>query len=179
MLRTAQAYVGTRAAAEDVVQDTWIAAISALDRFEGRSAVRTWLFSILLNIARSRRVRDRRTVPFSSLLPEESGPSVDPTRFLPAGDPDWPHHWLTPPRRWTIPEDALLSSEIRVRIRAALDDLPPRQAAVVSLHDVQGYPVAEVCILLELSPGNVRILLHRGRTRIRESLERYLVDGST
>jgi len=176
MLRVAWAYVSTKSAAEDVVQETWLAALSAIHRFEGRSTLRTWLFGILLNIARMRRAKDQRDVPFSTIFPEEAGPVVDPDRFLPADHPQWPHHWASPPHRWNVPDAVLLSSEVRTEIQRALDDLPPRQAAVVSLHDIQGYEVADICEFLTLSAGNVRVLLHRGRAGIREKLEKYLDD---
>jgi RNA polymerase sigma-70 factor (ECF subfamily) len=176
MLRVAWAYVSTRSAAEDVVQETWLAALSAIHRFEGHSTLRTWLIGILLNIARMRRAKDQRDVPFSTIFPEEAGPVVDPDRFLPADDPEWPHHWASSPHRWNVPDAVLLSSEVRAEIQRALDDLPPRQAAVVSLHDIQGYEVTDICDFMALSAGNVRVLLHRGRAGVREKLEKYFDD---
>jgi RNA polymerase sigma-70 factor (ECF subfamily) len=176
MLRIAWAYVSTKSAAEDVVQETWLVALSAIHRFEGLSSLRTWLFGILLNVARARRMKDQRDVPFSAIFPEEAGPVVDPERFLPPDHAEAPHHWATPPRHWSVPDTVLLSSEVRVEIRRALDSLPPRQAAIVSLHDIQGYSVAEICDFLAISAGNARVLLHRGRAGIREKIEKYLDD---
>jgi RNA polymerase sigma-70 factor (ECF subfamily) len=174
MLRVAQTYVPSRTVAEEVVQETWTAVLEGLDRFQQRSSLRTWVFSILANIAKTRGVRERRTVPFSSAFPEETGPTVDPGRFLPDDDPEWPHHWATPPRRWEQPESALLSSEIRTRLAAAMQGLPPRQRAVVSLRDVHGYGTDEVCRLMDISPANQRVLLHRARGRMRHVLAEYL-----
>jgi len=174
MLAVASGYVPSRTVAEEVVQETWLAVLTGLGRFEGRSSLRTWVFGILLNLARSRGVRERRTVPFSSAFPqEETGPTVDPDRFRPPGD-EWPGHWATPPRHWDLPESALLSHEVRVRLRAALDALPPRQRTVVHLRDVQGLDADEVCALLDIEPGNQRVLLHRGRARLRQVLEDYM-----
>jgi len=174
MLAVASGYVPSRTVAEEVVQETWLAVLTGLGRFEGRSSLRTWVFGILLNLARSRGVRERRTVPFSSAFPqEETGPTVDPDRFRPPGD-EWPGHWATPPRHWDLPESALLSHEVRVRLRTALDALPPRQRTVVHLRDVQGLDADEVCALLDIEPGNQRVLLHRGRARLRQVLEDYM-----
>jgi RNA polymerase sigma-70 factor (ECF subfamily) len=177
MLHVASGHVPSRVVAEEVVQETWLAVLRGLDRFEGRSSVRTWVFAILLNIARSRGARERRSVPFSSAFPDgEAGPTVDATRFRPPGD-EWPGHWDTPPRPWELPESALLSQEVRGRLRAALDTLPPRQRAVVSLRDIEGCEAKEVCDLLEIEPGNQRVLLHRGRAKLRQVLEDYVNGG--
>ncbi len=174
MLAVAEGYVPSRTVAEEVVQETWLAVLTGLDRFEGRSSLRTWVFGILLNVARSRGVRERRSVPFSRAFPaDDAGPTVDPDRFRPPGQ-EWPGHWATPPRPWDLPESALLSHEVRTRLRAALDALPPRQRAVVHLRDVQGLEAAEVCALLGIEPGNQRVLLHRGRAGLRQALEDYL-----
>ncbi len=173
MLRVASAHVPTRSAAEDVVQETWLTALTAVDRFEGRSSLSTWLFGILINLARARGRRERRVLPFSSAFPEADGPTVAPDRFRLDDDPR-SGGWITAPRRFELPEPALLSSEIRLVVRAALDGLPPRQRTIVSLRDVEGLEADEVCALLEISPGNQRVLLHRGRARLREVLELYL-----
>ncbi|MGF7238861.1 MAG: RNA polymerase sigma factor [Frankia sp.] len=175
MLRVASAHVPTRSAAEDVVQETWLVALTAADRFEGRSSLSTWLFGILINLARARGRGERRMVPFSSAYPEEDGPTVPPERFHPRdGDQPWPGAWMTTPHRFELPEPAVLSREVRLVVRAALDDLPPRQRAIVNLRDVEGLDAQEVCGLLDISPGNQRVLLHRGRARLREVLETYL-----
>jgi RNA polymerase sigma-70 factor, ECF subfamily len=177
LLRVALLYVSTRASAEEVVQDTWLAVIRQLDTFEGRSSLRTWVFRILENRARSRGTHDARSVPWSSAFPagdgSDDGPTVDPARFRGAED-RWPRHW-TPagaPVRWEPPpEDAAVAAETRGELRAALAELPERQRTVVELRDVHGLTSDEVCERLGLSPGNQRILLHRGRARLRARLE--------
>jgi RNA polymerase sigma-70 factor (ECF subfamily) len=178
LLRVALQHVSTRASAEDVVQDTWLAVIRQLDRFEGRSSLRTWVFRILENQATTRGVREARTVPWSSAFGSDeecrhSGSTVDPGRFR-GPDDRWPGGW-TPagrPTRWEPPpEDAAAAAEIRRDLGAALDELPERQRAVVELRDVHGLSSEEVCARLGLSPGNQRILLHRGRARLRARLE--------
>jgi RNA polymerase sigma-70 factor (ECF subfamily) len=178
LLRVALQHVSTRASAEDVVQDTWLAVIRQLDRFEGRSSLRTWVFRILENQATTRGVREARTVPWSSAFGSDeecrhSGSTVDPGRFR-GPDDRWPGGW-TPagrPTRWEPPpEDAAAAAEIRRDLGAALDELPERQRAVVELRDVHGLSSEEVCTQLGLSPGNQRILLHRGRARLRARLE--------
>jgi RNA polymerase sigma-70 factor, ECF subfamily len=177
LLRVALLYVSTRATAEEVVQDTWLAVISRLDRFEGRSSLRTWVFRILENQARSRGVREARTVPWSSAFADDGrddgGPTVDPSRFRGPGD-RWPGGW-TPagrPAPWVPPpEDAAVAGEVRRALGAALDELPDRQRVVVELRDVHGLSAEEVCAQLGVSPGNQRILLHRGRARLRARLE--------
>ncbi|HLZ38791.1 MAG TPA: sigma-70 family RNA polymerase sigma factor [Mycobacteriales bacterium] len=176
MLRVAAAHVPTREIAEEVVQDTWVAVLRGLDGFEGRASLKTWLFQILLNIARKRGVRERRTVPFSDVFREpDSGPTVDPGRFLPDDHSDWPHHWASFPQRWpkSSPEPELLASEMRTRLSAALRELPERHRCVISLRDVQGYDADDVCQILEISSGNQRVLLHRARARMRAVLEDY------
>jgi RNA polymerase sigma-70 factor (ECF subfamily) len=175
LLRVARLYVSTGASAEEVVQETWLAVIEQLDRFEGRSSLRTWVFRILENRARSRGVRDARTVPWSSAFGEDGddrGPTVDPARFRGPGD-QWPGGW-TPagrPIAWPPPEDAALAAEVRAELRTALDELPERQRTVVELRDVHGLTSEEVCERLGLSAGNQRILLHRGRARLRDRLD--------
>ncbi len=161
---TALRYVRTEAVAEEVVQDTWVAVMRGIGRFEGRSALKTWIFRILVNRAKSEGVRERRSVPMSA-LGDESG--VDPDRF--SGG-----HWLVPPQPWGEPEGRLLQSELRDRVRAELAELPPAQRTVVTLRDLEGLDSDEVCELLAISPGNQRVLLHRGRTRLRSALEAEL-----
>jgi RNA polymerase sigma-70 factor (ECF subfamily) len=171
--RVARMYVSTDSVAEEVVQETWLAVLDGLDRFEGRSSLKTWLFHILTNKAKTRGVRERRTVPFTSLGPDDDGePSVPPERFQGAGD-TWPGHWATPPRPWEDPERRLASLEARERLRAAIGALPPVQQAVLTLRDVEGVPSEEVSELLDLTPGNQRVILHRARARVRAELERY------
>jgi RNA polymerase sigma-70 factor (ECF subfamily) len=176
LLRVARLHVSTSASAEEVVQDTWLAVIGQLDRFEGRSSLRTWVFRILENRARSRGVREARAVPWSSAFADEADdgvPTVDPARFR-GPDDRWPGGW-TPagrPVAWEPPpEDAAVAAEIRSELRAALDELPDRQRTVVELRDVHGLSADEVCAQLGVSSGNQRILLHRGRARLRARLE--------
>lgn len=174
MLRFARGFVATDASAQEVVQETWLGVIRGLPRFEGRSQLRTWVYSILANQARRRGVTDHRSVPLSSLAArDEDGPVVDPDRFLPAGDP-WAGAWRDEraPAAWG-PEARLLSGEVVALLREALETLPPRQREVLVLRDVQGYSADEVAEQLGLATGNVRVLLHRARTKVRERLEAY------
>jgi RNA polymerase sigma-70 factor, ECF subfamily len=176
LLRVARLYVSTRASAEDVVQETWLAVIEQLDRFEGRSSLRTWVFRILENRARSRGVRDARAVPWSSAFGDDADdgrPTVDPTRFRGPGD-QWPGGWTTAgrPTAWQPPpEDAAVATEVRRQLGSALDELPERQRTVVELRDVHGLTSEEVCERLGVTPANQRVLLHRGRARLRARLE--------
>ena len=174
MKRVARTYVASEAVAEEIVQETWMAVVTGIDRFEGRSALGTWIFSILTNQAKSHSARERRAVPFSCVAPSDAEePAVDPGRFQ-KGDDAWPGHWATPPRPWQKPERRLLSLEVRDRLKAALAELPDRQRLVVGLRDVEGHSAEEVCDLLDLSQENQRVLLHRGRSRLRAALEEYL-----
>jgi RNA polymerase sigma-70 factor, ECF subfamily len=178
MMRVARAYVSTDSSAEEVVQDTWLAVLKGLNDFRAESSLRTWVYRILVNQAKTRGVRDRRVVPFASLTPApaESGeaagePAVDPARFQ-GPDGQYPGGWREFPPQW--PEDALLSHELHTVVAEALATLPPRQRAVVTLRDVEGCTATEVSQLLELSTGNQRVLLHRGRSVVRAHLESYL-----
>jgi RNA polymerase sigma-70 factor, ECF subfamily len=177
LTRVAMAYVGDRSAAEEVVQDTWLAVVKGVDRFEGRSLVRTWIFRILVNRAKSYAVKASRTVPFSSLLPPEEGgaaASVEPERFVQTGE-TWEGHWAVPPRSWDdAPEARLLATETRAVVAETIEELPRAQAAVITLRDVQGCSAEKVCALLGISQGNQRVLLHRARSRVRAALERHL-----
>lgn len=173
LLRIALVFVGDPAVAEEVVQDTWVAVLNGLHGFEGRSSLRTWVFAILSNRARTRAVREKRSVPFSALGDVESGdePAVESTRFTADG------MWAVPPRSWGAdnPEDQLLRRETMAVLAAALADLPPQQRAVVTLRDVEGLSSDDVCRVLEVSEVNQRVLLHRARSRLRGALERYFV----
>ena len=174
LLRVAMSYVPTRAVAEDVVQETWLGVIRGIDGFEGRSALKTWIFTILTNIASRRGGRERRSVPFSALArDEEQGPSVDADRFLPADHDRWPHHWALGPTRWPTPEEGLLSGESRRVIVSAIEALEPAQRAVISLRDIEGWDAEDVSQALAISQGNQRVLLHRARAKVRAELERY------
>ncbi|MEU8822552.1 sigma-70 family RNA polymerase sigma factor [Streptomyces sp. NPDC048636] len=175
MLRLAMSFVSTKASAEEAVQDTWLAVIKGIGEFEGRSALKTWVYRILVNTARARGAKESRTVPFASLLPEEDGPTVDASRFRGVGE-RYAGHWAVgqEPRHWHIPEDQVLRGEVREMIAEALDELPPRLRTVITLRDVEGHSSEDVCSLLEISPGNQRVLLHRARAFLRRKLENYL-----
>jgi RNA polymerase sigma-70 factor (ECF subfamily) len=174
MKRVARAYVASDAVAEEIVQETWMAIVTGIDRFEGRSALGTWIFSILTNQAKTHSARERRAVPLSCAALGDAGEAaVHPDRFQ-KDDEAWPGHWATPPRPWQKPERRLLSLEARDHLRAALDQLPDRQRMIVGLRDVEGRSAEEVCELLGLSQENQRVLLHRGRARLRAVLEEYL-----
>ncbi|WP_426513709.1 RNA polymerase sigma factor [Dactylosporangium sp. McL0621] len=168
LLRAAQAFVADEHAAQDVVQETWLGVLRGVAAFEGRSSLRTWVYRILLNRARTRGGRDARTIPLSSLAP-----TVAPSRFRDADDP-YPGHWRRHPPAWPSSEDRVLAAEVRRELGQALAGLPPRQRIVVTLRDVEGYSSDEVCELLQLSSANQRVLLHRGRAALRAALETYL-----
>jgi RNA polymerase sigma-70 factor, ECF subfamily len=176
MRRMARNYVRSEAIAEEVVQETWLAVLSGIDRFQGRATLSTWIYSILINQAKTHSVRENRMLPFSALgRGEDDEPAVDPGRFQPDSEA-WPGHWATPPRPWHKPERRLLSLETREQLKRALADLPERQRTIVALRDVDGLSSDEVCQRLALSPENQRVLLHRGRSRLCAALEEYL-DG--
>jgi RNA polymerase sigma-70 factor, ECF subfamily len=174
LLRVARAHVPSRAVAEEVVQEAWLAVVRGLDRFEGRSSLKTWIFKIVTNIACSRGARERRIVPFSALAAAESAnePSVDPDRFFPPNH-SRAGHWSLAPRRWQTPEEQLLAGEGRQVALAAIADLPPAQRTVIVLRDVEGWDAHDVCDALGISEGNQRVLLHRARSKVRAALERY------
>lgn len=177
MQRVALGYVDSEAVAEEIVQETWLAVVAGIDRFQGRSTLGTWIFSILTNQAKSHHRRERRARPFSSIRSGgDQEAAIDADRFQ-TDDEAWPGHWAIPPRPWQKPERRLLSLEARDRLKEALALLPARQRAVVGLRDIDGFSAAEVCDLLELTTENQRVLLHRGRARLRAILEQYL-DGA-
>jgi RNA polymerase sigma-70 factor (ECF subfamily) len=171
MLRLARSFVSTNASAEEVVQDTWLAVFQGIGRFEGRSSLKTWIYRILVNIARKRGVREQRTVPWASLIAED-GPTVDQSRFRGPDDP-YPDGWLTFPKTWPSTESEVLAREVRAVVAAALDLLPARQQVVLTLRDIDGQSADEVCTLLEISTANQRVLLHRARAAVRSHLEQY------
>ncbi len=173
MVRVAMAYVPTRAAAEETVQETWIAVMRGIDRFEGRSSLKTWIFRILTNLAMRAGARERRSVPFSALAAaEDTGePTVDPDRFLPAGHEHFGGHWLVMPTAWPTPEEGLLAGETREVIAAAIGELPVAQRTVIALRDVEGWSSEEVCEALQVTAGHQRVLLHRARARVRQAIE--------
>ena len=162
--RVARTFVRTRSAVDDVVQETWLGVLRGLHAFEGRSSLRTWIFSILVNQARSRAKRDARSLPFSALEPD-AGPTVDPAAF--GGDGRWAS---APARLDGDPESGLLSGELRAHLLRAVEALSDEQRAVITLRDLVGCSAMEVCELLDISDGNQRVLLHRARTRVRLAL---------
>lgn len=174
LLRVAQIFVPSRAVAEEVVQETWLRVLGALDRFEGRSSLKTWVFRILVNTAKTRAQREGRSLPFSALHDPARVPeaAVDADRFFSEADEHHPGGWSSPPRE--LPEERLLAAETRERIAEAIESLPPTQRAVISLRDVEGWSSDEVRNALDLSEVNQRVLLHRARSRVRQALEEYL-----
>jgi RNA polymerase sigma-70 factor (ECF subfamily) len=168
LLRLASLYVPSRAIAEEVVQETWLAVVTGLERFEGRSSLKTWLFRILTNKAKTRGQRERRTMPFSSFARDgdEGETAVDADRFARDG------HWRAPPRG--IPEERLLAGEARKTIEDAIAALPPNQRAVITLRDLEGLSAEQARNVLGLSETNQRVLLHRARAKVRAAFERYL-----
>jgi RNA polymerase sigma-70 factor, ECF subfamily len=181
LVRLASLFVANQAVAEEVVQETWIGVLQGIDRFEGRSAFRTWLFRILTNQAKRRGQREARSQPFAAFSAADDADAVAfavaPERFLPAGDV-WAGHWVSYPQSWReTPEERLLSDETRTLVRQAIDALPLTQRLVITLRDVEGVPSAEVCNMLAISETNQRVLLHRARAKVRGQLERYLEES--
>jgi RNA polymerase sigma-70 factor (ECF subfamily) len=176
LLRLALMHVPSRAIAEEVVQDTWLAALDGIDRFEGRSSLRTWLASIVLNKARTRGQRERRVLPFSFLgrrrAEGRDEPAVDPDRFQSARDQQ-PGAWARPPLDWESPEERLSSDEARRVLFEAISMLPPRQREVITMRDISGLSAGETCNALGLTATNQRVLLHRARSKVRAALEHH------
>jgi RNA polymerase sigma-70 factor, ECF subfamily len=178
MLRVARGYVPSYEIAEEVVQETWIALLKGVDRFEGRSSLRTWLFAVMINIAKARGVRERRDA--DAAVAAYTGGTVDPARFREAGDP-YPGKWKQgegPSPFPETPEGSVLGNELVAVARRGLDRLPDRQRIVVTLRDMLGFDSDEVCELLDITMANQRVLLHRGRAAVRQVLEDYFEDRS-
>lgn len=176
MIRFARSFVRSRASAEEVVQETWLAVLDGLHRFEARSSLMTWIYRILVNKARTRGVRDARTVTFSEAVGDGGDPAaVDAHRFDAAG------MWCDPPRSWDAldPERIVAGRQLWSQVVEILDDLPPLQKAVITLHDVEGLDPAGICDVLGLTDGNRRVLLHRARAKVRQSLELLLGSPAT
>jgi RNA polymerase sigma-70 factor (ECF subfamily) len=173
MRRLALGFVRNAAVADEVVQEAWLGVLRSIDRFEGRSSLKTWIFRILTNTAKTRAERESRSRPFSSFDDEAASdePTVDQARFQ---NPRFPGGWTTFPEPWSAPEPQLLAAETRGVIEAAIAALPPAQRLVINLRDVEGWPAEEVCNVLELSESNQRVLLHRARAKVRAALEDYL-----
>ncbi len=178
LLRLALSYVPSRAVAEEVVQETWIGVLRGIDGFEGRASLSTWMYRILLNIARTRGVKENRSVPFAAIGAVDDETSINLDRFLPSGAQN-EHHWSTLPASWEhVPEERLLGTETLAEIRASLEALPSAQREVVVMRDVVGLSSAEVCNALDISETNQRVLLHRGRSKVRAALEQHLEEIS-
>jgi RNA polymerase sigma-70 factor (ECF subfamily) len=174
MLAVAMTYVKGRAVAEEVVQETWLAVIEGLDRFEARSSLKTWILAILVNKAKTRGAREARTVPFSALESDE--PAIPRERFR-GPDDGFPGHWRAYPARWDVSADAAVQDRETMQVVVnAIAELPPVQQTVIRMRDVEGYSADEVCAALDVSEGNQRVLLHRARSRVRSALERHF-DG--
>jgi RNA polymerase sigma-70 factor, ECF subfamily len=175
MVRVARSHVRSHESASDIVQETWLAVLRGIDGFEGRSSLRTWVFRILSNIAKSTGTRERRT-EVRPLFGENGLPSVPSHRFREPDD-EYPGGWRQFPDAWPIiisPEGEILNAELRMTIAAAIRSLPSRQRLVVTLRDVEGFDGPEVCDLLGISPANQRVILHRGRAAVRALLESHL-----
>jgi RNA polymerase sigma-70 factor (ECF subfamily) len=176
MLAVARGYVRTRAVAEEVVQEAWVGVLNGIDRFEGRSSLRTWIIRIVANIAMTRGEREARSVPFSAFASEGDEPAVDPERFRDERD-GFPGHWRAYPGNWASrPDDALAGRETLDVVMRAIEELPAAQRVVITMRDVAGCSAEEVCGTLDVSDGNQRVLLHRARSHVRGALERHL-DG--
>lgn len=171
MVSFARTFLRDANAAEEAVQDTWIAVMAGVANFEGRSSLKSWIFAIIANKARTKARREGRMVPFSSFGSSDE-PAVDPERFTPEGS------WDSPPGLWSdiSPERIIAGRELLAHVRAILKTLPTAQRTVVTLRDIEGLDAPEVCAVLEISEANQRILLHRGRSRIRQAIE-DLLDG--
>ncbi|MFY9913431.1 MAG: sigma-70 family RNA polymerase sigma factor [Nocardioidaceae bacterium] len=179
MLKLARGYVHSHESAADVVQETWLAVLRGAGGFEGRSSLKTWVFRILSNIAKTTGTRESRVV-VRALIGEDAVGTIPPHRFRGADD-DYPGHWRTPPAPWpdlTTPESELLRSELRLTIAAAIRSLPARQRLVVTMRDIEGFAADEVCELMGLSPANQRVILHRGRAAVRTLLENHFGTAS-
>lgn len=173
MLRVARLRVSSDGVAEEVVQETWLQVLRGLPTFEGRSSLRTWIFVILAHCAGRRARLEGRSVPFASL--DDDGPTVSPDQFFPPDHPRWAACWSSVVDGWAeVPDRVIVASETREVIRRALAGLPEGQRAVMTLRDVEGWGADEVCELLDLTPENQRVLLHRARARVRAVLDRYL-----
>ena len=180
--RLAMNYVQSRAVADEVVQETWMGVINGVDRFEGRSSLKTWVFRILANIARARGARERRSIPFAgdgSALEDGAEPALDPDRFR----PDWAEHaghWMWYPAAWEHePEDRIEARETVDVVREAMRHLPSAQQEVMTLRDVEGWTASEICDALNITETNQRVLLHRARSKVRSALEQYFEGSGT
>ena len=170
-------YISDRAMAEEIAQETWLKVLEGIDRFERRSTLKTWIFAILNNLAKTRGKREGRCIPFSELdQPEDNDgePAVPPERFFPSTHPKWAGGWSAPPKPWdNPPEDHLLTQELKDFIQEALAQLSENQRAIITLHDLEGWSSEEICNVFAISESNQRVLLHRARARVRQAIEIY------
>jgi len=176
LVRLARQYVPNRAVADEVVQDTWLAVIEGIDRFEQRSSLKTWLYRILLNIARTHGAKEQRTIPFATNAIVDDEPAVDPRRFRRFALKGR-GTWAQPPQPWSEPERNALDAESRSFIEHAVDRLPPDQREVLTMRDLLDWSAVEVCDALGITDANQRVLLHRGRSKVRATLERHYGEG--
>jgi RNA polymerase sigma-70 factor (ECF subfamily) len=177
LVRLARLFVREQAVAEELAQETWLAVLQGIHNFEGRSSLKTWLFTILTNKAKTRGQRENRTISFTDLEPASPSPTVDPDRFGDGSTEARLHHWAkgAAPDSWSgVPEDRLLSQETTDLIRRTIESLPENQRTVITLRDVHELPSEEVCNVLGISETNQRVLLHRARAKVRQALEAYL-----
>lgn len=173
--RVAASYVASGATADEIVQDTWLAVVQNIDRFEGRSSLKHWVFRIAANTAKRSAARESRAVLSGTMGPDDE-PTVDPARFR-AADQLYAGHWNDLPAPWPSPDREMLGSEVRRLVANAVARLPARQRAVITLRDIEGYTSGETCSMLDLSPANQRVLLHRARAAVRADLEEYVAPG--
>lgn len=177
MHRLAVSYVGSSASADEVVQETWLAVIENLAAFEGRSSLKHWVYRILANTAKRRATREHRMIPVGDPV-EEGRPSFEQSRFM-GREGLFPGHWRDLPAPWPTPEEASEAAEVREVVAKAVRQLPPRQAAAVTLRDIEGYEAEEAAALLGVSIANQRVLLHRGRAAVRAALDDYFFGRET
>jgi RNA polymerase sigma-70 factor (ECF subfamily) len=174
MVRLAMFYVAAWQVAEEVVQETWMSVFEHLGHFEGRSSLKTWMFRILINCAKTWAQREGRSLPFSSrsgMGTDHAEPAIEPDHLLPA-DHHWAGHWVSV-KREEMPEERLLWQETRMCLERAIEALPPKQRQIIILRDIEGWTSNEICSTLGISEGNQRVLLHRARSKVRSTLERY------
>lgn len=176
LIRMAMGHVADREVAEEVVQDTWMAVIEGLDRFEGRSSLRTWIFGIMIHKAKDRGIREKRHVNFSSFesVDDEGDEAVDPSRFHQSGE--WTGHWAFPPQPWDdqTPEKLMASQQAVSAMQKSIEALPKNLKEALILRDVEGIEAKEVCELLKITETNLYVRLHRARERVRQAVETYL-----
>jgi RNA polymerase sigma-70 factor (ECF subfamily) len=173
--RLARSYARSDALADEIAQETWLGVIRGIDRFEGRASLKTWIFRIMINVARTRSAREARSIPFASAAaPDPDGEPIDADRFFGADHDRWPGHWRLGPAPWGVPDERTLASELRSEILAAIDALGGAQREVITLRDIGGWNSKEVCNALGISEVNQRVLLHRARAKVRAVVEESL-----